>query len=175
MAYVITGSPRWEKEIRQFGFDEKASERFGKRLHKTLIEFTRNQFETFGAAGGTPWPGYDAQERKYAAMKRAILGLTGNIDHTQLRWPGGTEKLFPSFIIPANPFHVWKTEITEWEYGSSLIYAQRHQDGEGVGPFGEPVAERQMLVLTKLRVDRMRGEMAEELNIGKAVPGGYVA
>lgn len=91
----------------------------------------REAFATQGASLGTPWPGYQLSERQYVAIKGSVTGVRITDAH-QLRWPGGQERLFPSYTGGAEG--VYRAAALSLALGSSVPYAFNHEYGIGTAP-----------------------------------------
>jgi len=121
---------------------------FEKMVGDVIIPAIRWQFESEGRRGGTPWGPYNAAEVKsgYVGMKKKFLGRARPI----LRWKGGRERLYPSFVQRDAEGHVEHVTATSLRVGSRIEYAAKHHFGRGSGWKGKyPLPKRPIIKLTR--------------------------
>lgn len=112
---------------------------FERVFHPYMLEHMKDQFESSGGAGGSPWASLD-REPLYAAMKRRAVG-----NAPVLRWPTAGEVLYPS-LVSRGPSHIEKSGAARARFGTAVPHAAQLEKG-GVGPYGERYPARKILVL----------------------------
>lgn len=131
--YALTNSPRAKGALREFKRKVGSLEPVGPEIHSALIRQTQKVFDTDGGEIGESWPGYTGSERLYGAIKSQLIGYPTN--ERKLRWSPGRERLFPSLMSSSHKQHVWRADGMNFEFGTSVPYAGKHQKGKGRGPF----------------------------------------
>ena len=131
---VIEGAIRNAGDWSRFWRDRRGP------LSKLWAASREEMFLTEGRSTGTPWPQYNALERKYyVKMKRWVLGVKKIDKGGILRWTATprsttaarTERLYPSLTKPSHPEYVWRNLGNSVTMGTSVPYARNHNDGTG--------------------------------------------
>jgi phage gpG-like protein len=103
----------------------------------------KGQFASEGRRSGRPWGPYTSQEKIfYVPYKIAMLGTATPI----LRWKGGRERLYPSFVNRSHPEHIRRIGKDSVEVGSSVPWARKHHLGIGKGYKGKYDLPRRTIV-----------------------------
>ena len=109
-------------------------------MSKAWAESRRVMFATQGSSTGPKWPGYTRQEQRYwLPIKRWSLGVKRIDPGGILRWnakpqstaKGTHEVLWPSMCVPGATGYVWSVQGNHVECGTSIPYAQNHDQGNG--------------------------------------------
>jgi len=126
------------------------------RLRVPWEKSRRLMFGTNGASTGVRWPlPSQTQEReRYVYIKARILkSSVERMDDIVLQWdPESAQRLRPSLINTRNPAAVWRPGKTELVMGTSIPYADKHDQGLGRAPgwagrfgVGYPIPRRPLL------------------------------
>lgn len=164
--YVIKGSGRAESAISRFMSRIENFQEAGPKIHRVVVSDLKKTFKTEGRNINESWPKYTGQEALYGFIKRKMLG--DKIGSRLLRWEPGNERLYPSVVDSRHPEHVWRVKGKEFQFGTRVPYAYKHQYGKGRGPwwagFGK-VKRRTFLGLSRKAGAEIRRRMARHVGI----------
>lgn len=143
-----TGLAGWRRRLkRALNAVQDMEPTFDGVFHPFMLAHMRDQFESGGRAGGSPWAGLEGEPR-YAAFKRSIVGNAG-----VLRWPTLNEQLYPS-LVSRGSGHIERSSDAAARFGTAVPHAATLDKG-GVGPFGERYPARKILALGPNRASQL--------------------
>jgi phage gpG-like protein len=134
-------------------------------VHRFLLQRQEEMWASQGRSEGVPWQPLGTSEPKWLALKKRL-----GVDTRPLRWlPGQQERLAPSFMERKHPEHVFRVLNREGiEFGSSVPYAQRHQQGGGTNPMGERIPQRRIAWLSDRNQERLAQLLAIYISRGES-------
>ena len=164
--FAVKGSKRANDALAVYFDNIKSWPQVSDQIFSYFQQKTQETFDNQGR-GSTSWPDYWQQEPKYGMKKLGIFKEQdqGELFPRLLRWLPGRERLFPSLMNPSHPDAVRRITDDGVEYGTSVDYGQRHQEGIGTNEQGEPIPQRKFLIVTATDVAEVRRMISEHVGI----------